>query len=156
MICSTFRYQSKYLEASGIRLARNLHCLFANLRKTDRRIDTTKFTLFCFAHFRKNWATIKPQKHPVQENPIKNFSKNSSHCRFFFSKNAFENHVMKAGTVPLDKATLDIASALPIATSTLLTEASRYIQWALYSKNHKKGLVLNCYSPAVSILSEVK
>ena len=32
------------------------------------------------------------------------------------------------------KFSLKIATALPIATSTLLTEASRYIQWALYSK----------------------
>ena len=30
------------------------------------------------------------------------------------------------------KFCLKIATALPIATSTLLTEASRYIQWALY------------------------
>ena len=35
-------------------------------------------------------------------------------------------------------ATLDIAAALPIATSTPVTEASRYIQCALYKKimNH--------------------
>ena len=32
----------------------------------------------------------------------------------------------------LSKFSLKIATALPIATSTLLTEASRYIQWALY------------------------
>ena len=34
---------------------------------------------------------------------------------------------------PLDIATLDIAAALSIATSTPVTEASRYIQCALYS-----------------------
>ena len=33
---------------------------------------------------------------------------------------------------PLDIATLDIATALSIATSTPVTEASRYIQCALY------------------------
>ena len=33
---------------------------------------------------------------------------------------------------PLEMATLDIAAALSIATSTPVTEASRYIQCALY------------------------
>ena len=32
----------------------------------------------------------------------------------------------------MDIATLDKAAALPIATSTPVTEAGRYIQWALY------------------------
>ena len=34
------------------------------------------------------------------------------------------------------KYPLEIATALPIATSTLMTEISRYIQWALYMVGH--------------------